>query len=182
MFRLAKKVSRDIVESIKKGEILVLPTDTIYGIVCSALNKQSVERLYDVRKRNPNKPMIVLISSIKDLGIFNIKHKIPYKKWPRKTSIIFDVKSSDYEYLHRNKNSLAFRVPDNPSLVRLLKVTGPLVAPSANIEGRKPSETVEEAEGYFKDAVSMYIDVGRLKSKPSKIVYIKNGSIEVVRK
>lgn len=182
MFRLNKKVAEEIAKAIKRGDILILPTDTIYGIVCSALNKKSIERLYKIRKRSTNKPMIILISSVKDIKTFGIDQKIPFKAWPKKISIIFDCKNAKYKYLHRDRNTLAFRIPDNPSLVRLLKKAGPLVAPSANIEGGKPSETIKEAEAYFKNNVNMYVDAGLLKSKPSKIIHIKNGLIEVVRK
>jgi L-threonylcarbamoyladenylate synthase len=61
-----------IAERIKQGEIGVIPTDTIYGIVCSAFNENSVEKLYKIRKRNKDKPMIILIGSVNDLKLFNI--------------------------------------------------------------------------------------------------------------
>jgi L-threonylcarbamoyladenylate synthase len=71
-----------IAERIKQGEIGVIPTDTIYGIVCSAFNKNSVEKLYKIRKRNKDKPMIILIGSVNDLKLFNINAivKIGQKK------------------------------------------------------------------------------------------------------
>jgi L-threonylcarbamoyladenylate synthase len=175
-------IIKEIGEDIKKGLIGVIPTDTIYGIVCSAMNKKSVEKLYKIRKRDTKKPMIILISSIKDLGLFDVKieKKITDKYWPGKVSIIIPVKK--FEYLHRGKNSLAFRIPDNKDLIKLLKLSGPIVAPSANIEGKEPAETIEEAYGYFQNKIDFYVDCGKLKSKPSKIISLMNDKIEIVRK
>ena len=168
-----QQVINIVTERIRLGEIGVIPTDTIYGIVCSALNKDSVERLYKIRKRNKNKPMIILIGSSDDLKLFNINYKIT--AWPPKTSIVFDC--NDFEYLHRGKKSLAFRLPYDKDLINILKLSGPIVAPSANIEGRKPAENIKEAKKYFGDKVDFYIDKGTIKSKPSKIIYYSNNEI-----
>ena len=163
-----------IAERIKQGEIGVIPTDTIYGIVCSAFNENSVEKLYKIRKRNKDKPMIILIGSVNDLKLFNINAIV--KNWPEKTSIVFDC--NDFEYLHRGKKSLAFRLPHNKDLIDILKISGPIVAPSANIEGGKPAENIKEAKNYFGDKIDFYLDVGTIKSKPSKIIYLNN---EIIR-
>jgi L-threonylcarbamoyladenylate synthase len=175
-------IVKEIGSDIKKGKIGVIPTDTIYGIVCSAMNKKSVEKLYKIRKRDLMKPMIVLISSIKDLSLFDIKidKKITDKYWPGKTSIIVPV--TKFNYLHRNKKSLAFRLPDNKDLIKVLKISGPIVAPSANIEGHEPAQTIEEAYAYFQDKVDFYVSCGKLKSKPSKIISLMNDKVEIIRK
>lgn len=180
--KINKETNKLIGEDIKRGKIGIIPTDTIYGIVCSAFNKKSVERLYEIKKRNLKKPMIVLISSIKDLNLFNVKidKKIIKKYWPGKVSIIVPVKK--LEYLHRGKGSLAFRVPKDKNLIDILKISGPIVAPSANIEGREPAQTIKEAKNYFNERVDFYLDVGKLKSKPSKIISLEKKKIEVVRK
>jgi L-threonylcarbamoyladenylate synthase len=176
------KIVKEIGGDIKKGLIGVIPTDTIYGIVCSAMNKKSVEKLYKIRKRDLKKPMIILISSLKDLSLFDVKidKKISDKYWPGKVSIIVPVQN--FKYLHRGMDSLAFRLPDNKDLIRVLKISGPIVAPSANIENEKPAETVEEAYNYFQDKADFYVDCGKLKSRPSKIVSILGSKIEIIRK
>jgi L-threonylcarbamoyladenylate synthase len=169
-------------KEIKEGKIGVIPTDTIYGIVCSAMNKKSVERLYELRKRDLKKPMIVLISSIKDLDLFKVKidKEIIKKYWPGKVSIIVPIKK--FEYLHRGNNSLAFRLPDDKNLIKLLKVSGPIVAPSANIEGKEPAQTIEEAKKYFADKIDFYLGCGKIKAKPSKIISLTSDKVEVVRR
>ena len=130
--------------------------------------------------------MIILISSSKDLEIFGIKMTAEQKKfckqWPSKTSIVFECDNKKMEYLHRGKKSLAFRVPENKWLKRIIKKAGPLSAPSANIEGKSSAETIEEAIGYFKDSVSLYVDGGKIKRKSSKIISFEKGKIETIRK
>ena len=68
---------------------------------------------------------------------------------------------------------MAFRVPKNLWLRRLLSKTGPLVAPSANLEKKRPAGTIKEAKEYFKDKVDFYFDKGKIKGKPSIILEIK---------
>ena len=69
----------------------------------------------------------------------------------------------------------------NKNLHDLLKKVGPIVAPSANIEGGKPAETIKDARGYFTDQVDLYINEGKKISKPSTLIRLKNGQFEILR-
>ncbi len=173
-------------KQLKKGKIAVIPTDTIYGIVGSAFNKNTVEKIYKLRKRNSTKPFIILISHLNDLNHFNItipeeSKKLLQKIWPNPVSVVLPCSDDKFEYLHRGGKTLAFRMPKNKELLELLKRVGPLVAPSANFEGEKPAETIEEAKKYFGDQVDFYLDGGKLDSEPSTLVEIKEGKINVIR-
>lgn len=178
------------IKILNKGGIGVLATDTIYGLVGSALNKKAVERVYKTRKRSPNKPCIILISSLKDLEKFDIKldaqtTKVLTKLWGVRspTSNILPLPSttlgvnpqSKFKYLHRGTNTLAFRLlkntKRNKDLINILQKTGPLVAPSANLEGEAPATTIKQAKAYFGDSVDFYV-AGRTSKKPSKIIKI----------
>ena len=174
-----------IIQLLKAGKVGVIPTDTIYGIVGSALNPQTVEEIYYLRKRVSDKPMIVLIAEVSDLRKFDIDltpAQIDFlgKIWPNPVSVVLPCPSEEFKYLHRGKRSLAFRMPKNGKLLELLKQTGPLVAPSANIEDQKPAETINEAKEYFADEVSFYVEGGKLKSKPSTIVQLNKDGTHIV--
>jgi L-threonylcarbamoyladenylate synthase len=191
-----------LIEAIKKGSIGILPTDTLYGLVGSAMSPQAVEKMYDVRERNDQKPFIILISSLADLGKFNIKiskktaEKLA-KIWPGKVSVVFPVKSKKFQYLHRGGKTLAFRLPKNENLIKLIKKTGPLVAPSANREGGKPATTIKKAKQYFGEKiypvksakggakqfnrVNFYVDGGTLRSKPSTLIAFEKDKIITLR-
>lgn len=175
-----KSFNQDVIKILKSGGVGVIPTDTIYGVVGSALNKKTVERIYKLRKRNPKKPMIILIGDIKDLKKFGIKFE--QENWPTKTSIIFPCASTKFKYLHRGTKTLAFRLPKSKKLRDFLKQTGPLVAPSANLEGESPSKTIKEAQKYFRNKVDFYVDAGKKISKPSRLVKIVDGKIIELRK
>ncbi len=171
---------------LKEGAIGIIPTDTIYGICTSALKKDSVEKVYSLRKRNLKKPMIILISSLEDLKIFKIRlskkqKEIIRKIWPAKISIIFPCPYREFEYLHRGTKGLAFRLPKSKWLLEILKISGPLVAPSANFEGETPAKTIKEAKKYFGNKV-FYLDKGKLEGKSSTLIRFINDKIEILRK
>ena len=200
---------KNIVHILKRGDIGVMPTDTIYGLVGSAFKPKTVQRIYRLRRRNPKKPMIILIGSLKQLKLFGIRpdRKITRLLWEiwlnrravkpfsnsrelenRPTSVILPLKAKSSKlkarlrYLHRGTNSLAFRLPRPPWLRRLLAKVGPLVAPSANPEGRSPARTIRQAKKYFGDKVDFYIDGGRISGKPSRLVQLIDEKIKILRK
>ncbi|MFA7208843.1 MAG: L-threonylcarbamoyladenylate synthase [Parcubacteria group bacterium] len=182
-----KEFSGSLAEIIKNGGVGVLPTDTVYGLVASALQPASVERIYRLRKRNPDKPMIILISSLEDLKLFDIKLDEESKKilmtfWPGQVSAILPCPSEKFVYLHRGQDSLAFRWPDKKDLLELLRKTGPLVAPSANQEGKEAAKTIAEAWKCFGEKADFYVDGGLLDSPPSTLVAIENGKLAIKRK
>ncbi len=165
----------------------VIPTDTLYGIVGSALSKKAVARIYAAKGRDESKPFIVLISQISDLALFGIKLTLGQAEfltsaWPGPVSVIIPCPLKKFEYLHRGTNSIAFRMPKNTAIHDLLKQTGPLVAPSANPQGKEPAHTIAEAKAYFKDAVDFYLPGGTKNAKPSTIVSLVSGIPVILRK
>lgn len=176
----------EIIKILKSGGIGVLPTDTQYGLVTQALNETAVEKAYQLRRRSPDKPFIILISVVDDLKLFGIDidnktSQFLHKIWPNSVSVILSVTSNDFAYLHRGTNSLAFRIPNNPDLLTILKETGPLIAPSANIEGHPYAKTITEAKNYFGDSIDFYEDKGEVESNPSTLIKIGEEGVEVLR-
>ncbi|MDP2855863.1 MAG: L-threonylcarbamoyladenylate synthase [bacterium] len=184
--RIFKKQKEKIISILKSGGVGVMATDTIYGLVGSALNPKTVERVYRLRQRDKNKPLIILIGSLADLAIFGINpssyhKKILKKLWPGKVSIIFSCRKEKFRYLHRGAKTLSFRLPANKELRNLLIAVGPLVAPSANPQGLKPAANIKKAKKYFGARVDFYNDSGRLPDQPSTLIQIKNNKVIVLR-
>lgn len=175
-----------LIQMLMNGAIGVLPTDTIYGIVTKALSAHSVDHLYEIRKRSPEKPSIILIASIRDLATFfanpseNIREFLD-RVWPGKVSVILDTPHEDLAYLHKGTDTMAFRIPDNKELVSLLEQVGPLIAPSANLEGQPPATTIDAAKAYFGEEIDFYVDAGKLESEPSTVVRVEGEEIKVIR-
>ncbi len=179
-------MSFKIVDLLKSSGVGVMPTDTIYGIVGSALSKKVVLKVYKLRKRSPQKPFIILISSLRDLALFGIKldkaaRDFLRKIWPNAVSVILPCALKRFSYLHRGTKSLAFRIPRDKNLIKLLKKTGPLIAPSANPEGKEPAQNISEARDYFGNRVDFYVDGGEISGPASTLIEIKNGKINILR-
>jgi len=176
----------EVVSIVQNGGVGVLPTDTLYGVVGSALDERAVARIYKLRKRNLKKPMIVLISSMSDVEQFGVRlmandKKVLGKLWPGRVSVVLPCASKKLAYLHRGTKSIAFRLPKPKWLQKLLQKTGPLVAPSANPEGEPPAFTISQAKKYFGKNVDFSVDKGKLASKPSTLVKIVRGGAVVLR-
>ncbi len=183
---LTKKNLSKIIKFLKSGKIGVLPTDTIYGLHSSIYSPAAIERLYRLRKRSPKKPMIILISSLKDLEIFNIKltnkeFNFLKKVWPNKVSVILPFSGKGFEYLHRGTKTLAFRLPDHKLLLRILKKTGPLVSTSVNLEGKPSAENIAQAKKYFGSKIDFYVDAGKIKSLPSTVIKFNDNKTTTLR-
>jgi L-threonylcarbamoyladenylate synthase len=178
---------KNLVTVLKNGGVAVMPTDTIYGIVGQAQNVATIHRIYNLKKRNPEKPCIILIGNIEDLAEFSITVSDEQKEklkefWSGPVSVILDCEDESFSYLHRGTNTLAFRLPAPQTLQDLLLKTGPLIAPSANLEGSKPAENILEAKKYFGDLVDLYIDSGTISNKASKLVRLrKDGTVDILR-
>ncbi len=175
-----------IAEILSSGGVGVIPTDTLYGLVGRALSLGAVERIYKLRKRDGNKPFIILIGSLSDLGLFGVEvdkktKKILRQVWPGPVSVILPCEGENFSYLHRGGKTLAFRLPAKAGLAALIKKTGPLIAPSANPEGEPPAKTIKEARRYFGDSADFYLDGGTLDSPPSTLVSLESGGISVLR-
>lgn len=185
------EVNKKIIHILNRGGIGILPTDTIYGVVGSVWQKKTVERIYKLRRRDPKKPMVIIIGSFGDLDSFGIRPVVDLKKtlkkfWPGKISIILSYStlsegSDKLSYLHRGAKTLAFRLPKPRWLRDLLKKTGPLIATSANPEGLPPAKTIKEAKAYFGEDVDFYVDGGKLAGLPSTLIEIKGGEAVVRR-
>lgn len=175
-----------IVQILSTGGVGVMPTDTIYGVVGKALDPSVVRKIYKIRKRKPQKPFIVLIGSIAQLKLFGINLDVLSKKvikqyWPGATSIILPCSQKKLVYLHRDTKTLAFRLPKDEELRKFLKETGPLVAPSANTEGKPFARTIKEAQNYFGNKVDFYLDAGRISRKPSALFSLKEDVLKRIR-
>lgn len=183
---------KDSVAIIKSGGIGILPTDTIYGIVGSALIPAAVARIYFWRKRDVKKPPIILVASADDIEKFGVEidaaaKEILSRVWPGKVSVVLPMACrrkrtlKKFVHLHRGTKTLAFRVPKPAWFRKVLEETGPIIAPSANLEGEPPALTIRAAKKYFGKNVDFYADAGPLVSKPSTLIKIAQGNVAVLR-
>ena len=175
---------QEIALALSQGNLVVLKTDTIYGVTAQASSPDTFYKLYKVRKRPLAKPSILLIADIKDIPNLTPEQSKLYESMieERPTTLINSVDKSYFPHLPRNNNTLAFRVVKPHHLKELIRLTGPILAPSANLEGLTPATTIDEAVEYFGDGVSLYVNEGEItQNTPSRIVSISNGVLQIVR-
>ena len=172
-----------LVTAIQSGAVGVLPTDTVYGLVCAAQSEASVMRLYAVKHRE-HKPGTLIAADVEQLVELGIKRrylKAVEQFWPGPVSVIIPTGEA-LDYLRQGVPGLAIRIPRYPQLHKLLIRTGPLLTTSANMPGEPPANTLEEAQGYFGDYVDFYVDGGDLSGNlPSTVIRVVDDAIEVLR-
>lgn len=176
--------SKKLVYLLSQGGVGVLPTDTVYGLVCSAQNPQAVKRLYSLKSRE-KKPGTIIAADIDQLVKLGFKRrylKAVEQFWPGAVSIEQPTSAPELNYLNQSTGRQAVRVVADKKLFELLLRTGPLLTSSANLPGEKPADTIEEAREYFGDTVDFYVDGGNLKDrKPSTLIRIVDDAVEVLR-
>lgn len=182
---ITSSLTAEIISLLRKGNIGVLPTDTLYGVVGLLSSRGTVERIYKVKHRNPLKPVgTILIANRQQIETFTDEQllKMATDYWPGPTSVILPL-SDELSYAHKGLKSLPFRIPADETLRQFLEETGPLATSSANLEGRPPATSLEEAKNYFGDQVNFYVDGGDLSHRQaSRIISIdESGRAKEVR-
>lgn len=176
--------SPKLIEMLNSGAIGVMLTDTLYGLVGRADSEAAVERIFDLKNRDPSKPPISLIADVSQLydplpeGIDATVGGM----WPGPNTVIIPSPSAP-AWLTRGGDGASYRIPDNARLRSLLEQTGPLIAPSANPEGMPPARSIGEAQAYFGDNVDFYVDGGvAFSDKPSSLFSMTaDGDMEQLR-
>ncbi len=168
---------------LQQGAVGVLPTDTLYGVVCRADDRASAERLQEVKQRD-NKPGTVIAADIDGLVRLGLKRRYltaVQQYWPGAVSVII-ASGPELAHLHRGTGGVAVRIPDHPGLQALLQTTGALLTSSANLTGQPSATTVAAARQYFGDSVDFYVDGGDLAGNmPSTVIRIVDDEIELIR-
>ncbi|MFQ5455026.1 MAG: L-threonylcarbamoyladenylate synthase [Nitrospirota bacterium] len=173
---------------IKKGGVIIYPTDTFYGIGCNAFDIEAINKIYRIKKRNKKKPILILVPDKEDIiplteDICPLTYKIIEKFWPGPITIIFKASKRLPHILTAGTGHIGIRVPDNLLTQTILKNAGvPLTATSANISGKGGASRVEEIISSLGDKVDLIVDGGnRTREEPSTIVNGTADNIHLVR-
>ncbi|MPZ62264.1 MAG: threonylcarbamoyl-AMP synthase [Propionibacteriales bacterium] len=160
----------------REGSLVVLPTDTVYGLGCDAFDPAGVRRLLAAKGRGREMPPPVLISARTTLdalatGLPDHARELAEKFWPGPLTMICRHQSSLRWDLGDTRGTVAIRMPDQQVALSLLARTGPLAVSSANLTGKPAATTAAEAEEMLGESVEVYLDDGPApKGVPSSIV------------
>lgn len=171
VFDLYGKEAADL---LRTGSIGVFPTETVFGIGASALNKSAVETIFDLKKRPAHKPFAVLVVDVSDLTLFGISGADITRAseyWPGPNTVILPSDDPKWQYLHRDSGGLSFRVPNDAVFRDFLRSSGPLATTSANLAGEPTITSAEQAYEVFGDAIGVYMQPNPLASgQPSTVL------------
>lgn len=182
--KVADLCSPEVIDCLRMGGIVVARTDTLYGVLARADNEVAVTRVYSLKHRSQHKSPIVLVADRQQIygDIPTATARLMDSHWPGPVSIIVPTTEAP-KWLRRENDSVAYRMPADEELRRLISQTGRLIAPSANPEARQPALSVEQAQDYFGERVDIYVDGGRLDNdSPSQLLRIDDkGRVERLR-
>ncbi len=185
-----KKLSIDqAVEELKKGNLVVIPTETVYGIACDSLNAEAIEKLYKIKERPKTKPTILQISDMSMLS--DIAQEVPVdalkimeRYWPGPVTVIVKRKEAVSDVLSGETETIGIRIPNNRFTLELIKKLGrPIAVPSANVAGQPSPISVQMVEEGLKGKdIAGLIDGGDTDfGVESTIVKCVVDDIEIVR-
>lgn len=172
-----------LIAQLHAGAVGILPTDTVYGLVCRADNAPAVARLYSTKTRE-NKRGVIIAANVEQLIAlgFPARYLRPVAHyWPNSISIETPAGPA-LAYLHNGFGTIALRVPAEPALRAFLLQTGPLLTTSANLTNQPPASNITEAQAYFGDSVDFYVDGGNYSGKASStLIRVVDDVVDVIR-
>lgn len=151
--------------SIGRGDLIVIPTDTVYGVAADAFRPEAVARLLAAKGRGRQSPPPVLVPGIPTLAALTETvtpeiDALAREFWPGGLTIVVPARSTLNWDLGDSQGTVAVRMPSDPIALELLSETGPLAVSSANLSGQPAALTCDEAREYLGDSVAVYLDVG----------------------
>lgn len=181
---------------INEGGVIVVPTDTVYGVACDPFNDDAVAKIYELKRRPRTKALQILMSGVEDLEKLGLYLPSPLdilgKKFlpggyspiarAKKGSVASNLatlcktnendaqNNAQTEATQATEATQGVRVPDCPELMQILRVTGPLAASSANRSGNESADSVEEAFAAFGNEIPLYLNAGPTRSHVASTV------------
>jgi L-threonylcarbamoyladenylate synthase len=173
---------------IKKGGVVVLPTDTVYGLVCDATNPETVKKLYQIKKRPLSQPLSIALSDLSYIYKYvesysDLAEKLAKKLLPGPLTIVLKKSSLIPDIVTAGRSDIGIRIPDLKIVLKLIElVQRPIVIPSANIHNRPSPTTAQQALKDLNGKVDLILDGGKTKyGVESTIVSFINDEIKILR-
>ena len=173
-----------IIDAYENGKIIAFPTDTVYGIGCDPFNKDSISKIYNLKKRNGEKRFPILgLSKIELEKIVEFNSdakKISEKFWPGQVTLVLPIRKEITEKIENN-GKLAVRVPNNECILSILKQCKLIIGTSANISGEKSILDSNEFKTKLSE-IDLLVDGGKIiSSGESTIIDFIDNEFKIIR-
>jgi L-threonylcarbamoyladenylate synthase len=178
---------RRAIEVLRGGGVVALPTDTVYGLVAVASDAAAVERVYEIKARDPSQPMPLFVASVEQAALVGEMNAaalaLAAKFWPGALTIVLRKRPAYATRAVAGGDTIAVRAPGDPFLREAAAQLGPLTGTSANIAGREECHTAAEVRAQLGDTVDLVVDAPvAATGRPSTIVDCSEpGAVRVVR-
>lgn len=176
------------VEHLQQGRIVAFPTETYYGLGVDPENEAAVEKLFRLKERPVEKPLLLLVADLEQLHHFVASVPQEYyvlieKYWPGPLTLIFPARASVNRKLTAGTETVGMRISPHPVAAQLVRIFGrAITATSANISGLAPAETAEQVYSMFGEQVDYIVDGGKTSANScSTVVGIGESGLEVYR-
>ena len=172
-------------QAVRRGGLIVFPTDTVYGLGCDPLNHAAVRRLFEAKQRE-KKPIPVLCSSIEKaealVRLGGRAMDLARTHWPGALTIVAPLQRAVPPQLTQGKPDLGVRMPNHPGCLELIAACGGwITGTSANLSGRPSSRSAGEALDQLGGAVDIVLDGGRLQGNESPVVQVVGNEVTILR-
>jgi len=182
------RLIRRVVEELKRGGIIAYPTDTYYGIGCDIMNKKAIEKIYQIKQRNKNKPFSFICSGLKNIShyakVSNYAYKNMKRLLPGPYTFILEGSKLVPKIMLTKRKTAGIRVPDNAICLSLVEELGnPIITTSATMPDGSILHDPSLIHDFFQSRIDFVID-GRtpIPEQPSSIISLIDDMPEVIRK
>jgi L-threonylcarbamoyladenylate synthase len=178
---------KDAKEIIKQGELVVYPTETLYALGANPFSEKAITKLFEVKKRPLTMPISVAVSDMEMMmGIAQVSelaHKIAKQFLPGPLTLLMKKKAQFPLILTSGSDMIGIRIPKHNAALKIIKITGPITATSANLHGQPDPMNVDNAINQLGEKVILYINCGECEyQNPSTIVDVSTSSAKIIRK
>jgi L-threonylcarbamoyladenylate synthase len=175
------------------GKVLVLPTDTIYGLSCLATDSEAIKKIFKLKNREAHKPLITLVSSVamakRYVQLSRPEAELLKKLWSEQaqpTTVILRAKNNLPAEIISDSGGLSCRLPKSDFLIKIIKKANlPIISTSLNLSGEAPLIAVDKLDNIFsgKNKPDLIVNIGLAKKKkPSRLVDLRGGNLKIIRK
>lgn len=174
-------------ESLRRGGVIIYPTDTIYGLGCDITNKQAIERIRRIKGRDAKKPMSFVCADLTNVSqyahVSNFAYRVLKRCLPGAYTFVLPASRQTPRLLQTKQKTVGLRVPDHPVPLSLIAELGsPIVSTSANRSDEDVLTDPHELENAFGHQVDLIIECGPLPVLPSSVVSLIGDEIEILRR
>ncbi|MFP4349368.1 MAG: L-threonylcarbamoyladenylate synthase [Thermodesulfobacteriota bacterium] len=180
------RLIRKVVDVLEDGGVIAYPTDTFYGIGCDIMNKKAIQRVYQLKQRDPKKPFSFICSDLKNISdyakVSNYAYKTMRRMLPGPYTFILEGSKAVPKMMLTKRKTAGIRVPDHPICMELVKELGnPIISTSAATPDGEIFYDPSLIHDYFGNRIDIVIDGGPVSGEPSSVISLYDDEPEVIR-